>query len=269
MTDDDLNAVMAKYEGTTEGMVKLGLVGTEFIRLSAAYLEPGTREHAEQLLKAWVNDGGDLRKAIASHFLDRARTIIGTGKVAGTGQPQRQMAPVHPMIARIRGMRRGGNMPGGMGKLAKATYGAGGKDQGGDTKAGPTGNQGGATKEGQLATDDAATEQVATPHGQGAIATGGSGHNPPTLPSGASTGDGGVGGKAAGGAPNAGNGVNGKSKVAAAIRDLIQKRKQGKNPLAGDKSARQDNSSDFTPQPHGQGAVATGGSGHTIPSIQA
>lgn len=130
---DDLDTILAKFADTPERAVQLELVGREFVRAAALYANATTHDEAHALFKGWSEMPGDsLRKAIASHFLDRARAMIAGGatdasKVSRVGYTQTDaygLVPTknmeayrsgaeHPMLAKLRaGRRKTGPAPG-------------------------------------------------------------------------------------------------------------------------------------------------------------
>jgi hypothetical protein len=108
-TTTEIDALLAKFTDTPEARIRFELVGRDFLRTARAYADDATRPQAEALMKAWAEAPGEgLRKAMASHFMDRARAIVQTGSVTGAGvaTPAVPKLGVHPVIARIRAGRR-------------------------------------------------------------------------------------------------------------------------------------------------------------------
>lgn len=97
-----LDGQLSKLADTPEGLVKAEYLGADVRRLAQLYAADATRPQAETMLKVWSEDGDPLRKAIASHWLSRARATLmnggamPTGKEAAVAAAAAKARPRHP-----------------------------------------------------------------------------------------------------------------------------------------------------------------------------
>ncbi len=107
--DQDLYSIMEDLEKaaqTPEGALRANFLARDVNELAKLWDSADTRPQADAMLDAWSQMDG-LKKRIASHWIERAKSIVESGVAPAAGADPKAIKEkkVHPVLARFRAMQ--------------------------------------------------------------------------------------------------------------------------------------------------------------------